>query len=77
MKTNSELRRVLKPAGTLVLTFLPKERWPGGEPATTISGVYSGQEVVQLLHEAGFTGGHIEWGPEQKPFREIAVRATK
>lgn len=73
----TELRRVLKPGGLLVLTFLPRERWPAGEPAVTISGVYAGQEVVQLLHEAGFAQAHIEWGPEQKPFREIAVVGRK
>ncbi len=73
----SELRRVLKPGGLLALTFLPRERWPGGEQAATISGVYTGQEVVQLLHEAGFIQAHIEWGPEQKPFREIAVVGRK
>lgn len=73
----AELRRVLKPGGTLVLTFLPKERWPGGEQAATIAGVYAGQEVVQLLREAGFAQAHVEPGPEQKPFREIAVVGVK
>ena len=73
----TELRRVLKPGGILALTFLPRDRWPGGETASTISGVYAGQEVVQLMREAGFVQAHIEWGPEQKPFREIAVVATK
>jgi ubiquinone/menaquinone biosynthesis C-methylase UbiE len=76
-RTLTEIRRVLKPGGLLVLTFLPKERWPGGEQAATISGVYTGPEVVQLLHDAGFAQAHIEWGPEQKPFREIAVVGRK
>jgi len=73
----TELRRVLKPGGRLVLTFLPKDRWPGGEQAATIAGVYSGPEVVELLREAGFAQSQIEPGPEQKPFREIAVIAMR
>lgn len=72
-----ELRRVLKPGGKLVLTFLAKDRWPGGETGETIAGVYAGSEVVQLAHEAGFVQVSLDAGPEQKQFREIAVVATK
>ncbi len=72
-----ELRRVLKPAGKLVLTFLARDRWPGGEPAETIAGVYTGQEVAQLMREAGFVRAYVDEGPQEKPFREIAVVAIK
>jgi ubiquinone/menaquinone biosynthesis C-methylase UbiE len=75
MKALTELRRVLKPEGDLVLTFLARDRWPEGETAATISGVYAGWQVVQLMREAGFALAHVEDGPEQKPFREIAVVA--
>lgn len=77
IKGLTELCRTLKPGGILALTFLPRERWPGGETAATIAGVYAGQEVVQLMYEAGFVQAQIEWGPEQPLFREIAVVATK
>lgn len=77
VKALTELRRVLKPEGALVLTFLARDRWPEGETAATISGVYAGWEVVQLMREAGFGLAHVEDGPEQKPFREIAVVARK
>lgn len=77
VKALTELRRVLKPAARLVLTFLARDRWPEGETAATISGVYAGWQVVQLMREAGFGLAHVEDGPEQKPFREIAVVARK
>jgi ubiquinone/menaquinone biosynthesis C-methylase UbiE len=77
VKALTELRRVLKPEGDLVLTFLARDRWPEGETAATISGVYAGWQVVQLMREAGFALAHVEDGPEQKPFREIAVVARK
>ena len=70
-----ELRRVLKPEGTLVLTFLAKDRWPDGETARTIAGVYTGSEVAQMMREAGFAQVCIDEGPAQKQFREIAVIA--
>jgi ubiquinone/menaquinone biosynthesis C-methylase UbiE len=72
-----ELRRVLKPAGKLVLTFLARDRWPGDEPAETIAGVYTGQEVAHLMLEAGFARTYVDEGPQEKPFREIAVVAIK
>ena len=69
--------RVLKPGGTFSLTFLPKERWPGGDLAATINGVYSGEEVVCLMKDAGFVQARVERGPEQKPFRELSVVGVK
>jgi ubiquinone/menaquinone biosynthesis C-methylase UbiE len=77
IKALTELLRVLKPEGGLVLTFLSRDRWPEDETAATISDVYTGWEVAQLMREAGFGLVHIEDGPEQKPFREIAVVARK
>ncbi len=71
-----EVLRVLRPAGSFILTFLAKENWPGAE-AATINGVYSGQEVVQLMLTAGFTHACIETGPGEKTFREIAVVGQK
>lgn len=72
-----EVRRVLKPGGAFVLTFLPRDRWPGGDLAATISGVYCGEEVVCLMKDAGFGQAHVERGPEPKPFRELAVIGVK
>jgi ubiquinone/menaquinone biosynthesis C-methylase UbiE len=72
-----DIWRVLRPGGPFVLTFLPKDRWPRGDLAATISGVYSGEEVVCLMQDAGFVHAHIERGPEPKPFRELAVIGVK
>lgn len=77
MDALTELRRVLKPGGTLTLTFMPREYWPSGETAEHIDGVYTGPEVAQLMLEAGFSQARVELGPMPKPFREIAVVATK
>lgn len=72
-----EVRRILRPGGMFALTFLPKDRWPAAEQAATISGVYSGEEVVELMKDAGFVHAHIERGPEPKSFRELAVVGVK
>src|SRR5258708_12535422 len=70
VKALTELRRVLKPEGDLVLTFLARDRWPEGETAATISGVYPGWEVVQLMPDPGFGLPHLHDRPHHNPFRE-------
>ncbi len=53
-----EVLRVLKPGGVLVLTVLPKERWyehdPGAPVGTPDCTPYSGADLLDMLHEAGF-----------------------
>ena len=71
-----EVLRVLRPAGSFILTFLAQENWPGAQ-AATINGIYSGQQVVQLMLNAGFAHASIETGPGDKTFREIAVIGQK
>lgn len=55
----SELQRVLKPGGTLVLTFLPLERWDTekyGTPTPTKEfQPYSSAQIEKALVTAGFT----------------------
>ncbi len=61
-----EIYRVLKPNGLLALTVLPKEKWSPDE--TGALGApdcrpYSGDELLIMLSDAGFTGACIEVDP--------------
>jgi len=58
-----ELRRVMRPGGLLVITILPKERWPAapeGSLGTPECQVYSGAELAELMGAAGFTQTRVE-----------------
>lgn len=62
-----ELRRVLRPDGLLVLTILPKERWPAapdGSLGTPECHVYSGAELAELMSAAGFSRSRIASDPD-------------
>jgi ubiquinone/menaquinone biosynthesis C-methylase UbiE len=53
-----EIRRVLKPNGQLVLTILPKERWPAnadGSKGTAECIPYSADDLRQFLSDCGYT----------------------
>ena len=76
LKAFAEIWRVLKPEGTVTLTLLPRERWPGGGEGTAECRVYSGEDIAKMLTEVGFSSISIEPGDRQL-FREIAVIGTK
>ncbi len=76
MKVFAEVLRVLKPGGIVVLTLLPKERWPGDSEGTADCRVYRGEDIAAMLAEVGFTSTRIEPG-DIKLFRELAVIGTK
>ena len=76
LKAFAEIRRVLKPEGTVTLTLLPRERWPGGGEGTAECRVYSGEDIVGMLTEVGFSRTRIEPG-NRELFREIAVVGKK
>lgn len=59
----TELYRVLKPAGSLTITFLPSERWDSTPTATDDFKPYSSTEVQSLLSQAGFTNLRAEADP--------------
>lgn len=69
-----ESRRVLKPRGKMVVTFMPRHHWPHqGEKSTCH--VFSEQEMVQLFQEAGFVQVRVD--PGESHFRECAVVGHK
>lgn len=65
-----ECRRVLKPGGRLVLTFMPSSKWPEQGKGVTCH-VFSEVEVCSLLEQGGFQ--NIRVVPGQDHFRECAV----
>jgi ubiquinone/menaquinone biosynthesis C-methylase UbiE len=73
----AEVYRVLRPGGMLIITFLPKEKWPGGGNGTELCHVYSGTDVVNLLIDVGFASAQIEIGPLPEQFREISAIGIK
>ncbi len=59
-----QIWRVLKPGGTLIITLLLTERWPGEIPAATPTfRAYSGAELRDLLTDAGFVNIRLEADP--------------
>jgi ubiquinone/menaquinone biosynthesis C-methylase UbiE len=60
----NEIKRVLKLGGTIVLTFLPRDRWKGDTPSEPLRTpefkVYSGDELKNLLLQVGFNNLRIE-----------------
>jgi ubiquinone/menaquinone biosynthesis C-methylase UbiE len=72
-----EILRVLKPGGIICLTFLSQDRWPGSGVGTDKCHVYSADDIIKMLLGGGFTWAHIDQGPADKPFREIAAIGCK
>ncbi len=64
-----EFYRVLKPGGLLVLTILPKEKWPRNVPGAPLDcgtpecTPYFAYELQAMLEEAGFSTTHIAFDP--------------
>ena len=72
-----EIQCVLKPGGKLVVTLLPKEKWPGDGQGTPECRVYRGEDVAKLMLAAGFSDADMKPTPENALFRELAVIGVK
>jgi len=74
-----EIRRVLKPGGRLVITILPKERWPvsrDGTLGTSDCRVFGGDELAQVMREAGFAATQVVDDPQRGSASNYAVVGT-
>jgi ubiquinone/menaquinone biosynthesis C-methylase UbiE len=59
-----EVRRVLKTGGLLAVTILPTDEWAKKRPVPPdIFTLYRGDEVAQLLIEAGYRDVRVEMSP--------------
>jgi len=72
----TEIARVLKPGGRLVLCFEPADemrKWPGHRHGFTL---YDPDEVRALMIEAGFAEAKAAWGKGRKPDRFCCLSAS-
>jgi ubiquinone/menaquinone biosynthesis C-methylase UbiE len=58
-----ELRRVLKPGGSLAITIQPKDKWARNIDADIMT-LYDGKDVVSMFSEAGYRQVHMEIPPQ-------------
>jgi ubiquinone/menaquinone biosynthesis C-methylase UbiE len=59
-----ESRRVLKPGGKIAVSFIAKEDMAKYKfTKTGVFALYTGQDALKLLTEAGFTQAHFETKP--------------
>jgi ubiquinone/menaquinone biosynthesis C-methylase UbiE len=76
-KAMSELARVVRPAGRLVLAFEPAEElreWPGHRYGFRL---YGEDEVRGLLHRAGFADVRTSVGTGRNPDRFLCLTARR
>ena len=58
-----EIRRVLKPNGTVAITILPKDKWVQDLDASAMT-LYFGNDIASMFSEAGYRNVHVEVPPE-------------
>lgn len=79
-KALSEIYRVLKPGGLLVLTVLPKEKWNPEHPelaGTPECKPYFGEELKIMLGKVGFGSFRIEADPRSDVPSNYSVIGSK
>ena len=61
-----EIRRVLRPDGIVAITIRPVHQWQGRKPPADVFHLYSGEEIANLLTEAGFRRPRVEPYPQRE-----------
>ena len=59
-----EIRRVLKPNGTVAITILPKDKWVQNLDTSAMT-LYFGKDIAAMFSEAGYRNVHVEVPPEE------------
>ena len=73
-----ELHRVLRPAGRLALTLMPRDAMATQDrPPAHILRLYDPAEVVVLLGEVGFSGIQVHTSPAPTQFPGVIVAGEK
>ncbi|MCW5882507.1 MAG: class I SAM-dependent methyltransferase [Anaerolineae bacterium] len=73
-----EVRRVLKPGGSLAVTIMPKDKWPPQRlPPSDLYTLYSGLEVARLLTTAGYEKVRVEGCPYPDQFPGQCVLGSR
>jgi ubiquinone/menaquinone biosynthesis C-methylase UbiE len=73
-----ELRRVLKPGGTLAITIQPKDKWAERQQGeSSLRTLYFSADLVPMFSDAGFREVRVEVCPEQDKFPGECVLGVK
>ena len=78
-----EVWRVLRPGGLLVITMLPKDRWPPNAPGSALAygtaecTPYFSGELEQMMLEAGFRETRVEADDDEANRSNLSVLGVK
>ena len=59
-----EIRRVLRPNGTVAITILPKDKWRQNLDTSAMT-LYFGKDIASMFSEAGYRNVHVEVPPKE------------
>jgi ubiquinone/menaquinone biosynthesis C-methylase UbiE len=59
-----EIRRVLKPNGTVAITILPKDKWRQNLDPSAMT-LYFGEDIASMFSQAGYRNVHVEVPPRE------------